>query len=172
LDLTDSSLDRIFVNPSVIYGFANHVSLWAGYALLGSFDRATPWEQRAWQGVQLEKHFGGVIVINRARLEERVFSNANEIGLRVRELLRAVVPVHDRRVWAVVFSDEVFFNLNSSSGAKPAGFDQNRAFAGISWTVNPHLRLEWGYTNNFVAQPDDKADRLNHIGSVVVNYVF
>ena len=171
-DLNEGELDRILIRPAIFTPIGRSVTLWAGYAAVGSFSPEVSWEHRAWQQVQHEANFGGVIVINRSRFEERVLPNSSEVGLRIRHMLRAVIPVDDRRVWAVVFSDEIFFNLNSPASNVQAGFDQNRAFAGISWTITPNIRIEGGYMNNFVNRPDPNSDRMNHIALLLMAVTF
>jgi hypothetical protein len=171
VDLNDGTLDRILVRPALSMGLGKGVTLWAGYAAVGSTGANSSWEHRAWQQVQHEHDFGGVIVVNRTRFEERFLPGEDQVGLRIRHMLRSVIPVDDKRVWAVVFSDEIFFNLNSPSSSMAAGFDQNRAFAGISWNVTPEFRLEFGYLNNYVDRPSG-VDRMNHVPLLVVNYTF
>ena len=171
-DLSRGELDRILIRPALYYPLGREVTLWAGYAAVATVNPSLSWEHRAWQQIQHERNFGGVVVINRTRFEERFLPGADDIGLRIRHMLRAVIPVDDRRIWAVVFSDEVFFNLNSPNASNVTGFDQNRAFAGVSWNIAPQFRIEAGYMNVFVNRPGDTTDRMNHVGLMLLNYSF
>ncbi len=48
---------------------------------------------------------------------------------------------------SVVVSNETVVALNSIDWGQADAFDQNRAFVGLGWQLNPKLRLEGGYLN-------------------------
>ena len=157
------SQDRLIIRPAAVYTLSSEVSLWAGYAAIETFSPSISWENRGWQQIQYEKNFGGIILINRTRFEERFLATENDVSFRLREMVRTLIPFSDDKTWAIVFSDEIFINLNTVSATNQAGFDQNRAFAGINYMFNPSIRFEAGYMNNFVNLPENLPDRMNHI---------
>jgi len=87
-------------------------------------------------------------------------------------MIRALYPFTEDKTWAVVFSDEVFFNLNSVGTSLPAGFDQNRAFLGVNHRFDEHWRVEFGYLNNWIPRPGDQQDKLNHALLIALFYNF
>jgi hypothetical protein len=166
----DLALDRLLIRPAVWYPVANGLSLWLGYCAIGAFQPTTSWEHRSWQQAQHESDQGAWILVNRTRLEERFLPGASSVGFRLRHLARVAIPLDDRRVWSAVVFNELMVNFNSPTAAVEAGFDQNRAFAGISWSVAPGLRLEGGYMNNYVVRPAPSPDRMNHIPYLLMSY--
>jgi len=166
-----STLDKFIVRPALVYTLNKEFSLWFGYAGIQSFLPEESVEHRTWQQIQHEKNFGGVILINRTRFEQRFLPGEEDTSHRLRHMVRAVLPVNDDRTWAVVFADEVFVNLNSV-GSLDGGFDQNRAFVGLNHAINSHLRLEFGYMNQFTDKMDPAPDRLSHnfLIQLIVNF--
>jgi hypothetical protein len=60
----------------------------------------------------------------------------------------------------------VFFAFNDTAWGQQAGFDQNRAFAGVGWFLDDAVRLEAGYMNRLVHRRD-APDPVHH--AVMVN---
>jgi hypothetical protein len=160
------SFDKFIVRPAAVYTLNDELTLWVGYAGIQSFVPSGSWEHRTWQQIQHDKNFGGFILINRTRFEQRFLPGAADTSHRFRHMVRGLLPVNDDKTWAVVFSDEVFVNLNDADvgggSTIGAGFDQNRAFVGLNHALNSQLRIEFGYLNNFINRPAGQADRLNH----------
>ena len=75
--------------------------------------------------------------------------------------MRPITP--DGR-YALVGYDEIQIHLNGTL-RYDRGFDQNRAFGGISRTVTQKVRIEIGYLNQYLHSVIGP-DRLNHILSV------
>jgi len=69
-----------------------------------------------------------------------------------------------------VFYDEYFINLNHTDYGARKGFDQNRAFLGGNWALNPDTKLEIGYLNQYVNTK--QADLMNHVFSTTLNFSF
>ncbi len=166
-----SDNDRLIIRPAAIYSLSSELTLWAGYAAVGNLGDGT-WEHRTWQQLQHEKEFGGVILINRSRFEQRFLNGEDDVAFRLRHMIRALYPFTEDKTWAVVFSDEVFFNLNSVGTSLPAGFDQNRAFLGVNHRLDEHWRVEFGYLNNWIPRPGDQQDKLNHALLIALFYNF
>jgi hypothetical protein len=166
-----STLDKFIVRPALVYTLNKEFSLWFGYAGIQSYLPEESIEHRTWQQIQHEKNFGGVILINRTRFEQRFLPGEEDTSHRLRHMVRAVLPVNDDRTWAVVFADEVFVNLNSV-GSLESGFDQNRAFVGLNHAINSHLRVEFGYMNQFTDKMEPALDRLSHnfLVQLIVNF--
>jgi uncharacterized protein DUF2490 len=72
--------------------------------------------------------------------------------------------------YSLVATEEFIAHVNDTS-RYDRGFDQNRAFGGISRTVNAKVRVEAGYLNQYqhsLVGPD----RLNHILSITTAIAF
>lgn len=121
-------------------------------------------EHRPWQQIQFApiRHGDGTpAVISRTRLEQRMVEGRGETGWRLRQFVRAQVPVaKEGAVQAVAFT-EGFFNLNSTDWGVRDGVDQWRTFVGIGFPVADRVRMEPGYLNQRVFRAGE--DRTNHV---------
>jgi len=164
IDLTDSNRTRVLIRPAVIFNLDADQSLWAGVLDLTDADFEMR-EFRPWQQYQRIDRLDGVILLNRTRLEERIRQGESDVGLRIRHMLRAQIPLSDQKKWSVVFFDELFLGMNQNASQPVRGFDQNRLFAGFRVEFEQLLGLEFGYMN----QHD--GTRMNHIPFVTVGKV-
>ncbi|MEO9133115.1 MAG: DUF2490 domain-containing protein [Sphingomonas sp.] len=124
--------------------------LWAGYVHVVSYpplgragleDQVV--EQLNWKAGSI----AGVTFSSRTRLEQRFQRGVSTTNWRVREQVKAAVPL-GRHVTGIVWV-EPFLALNQTSGARRR-FDQLRSFAGISVPISPHVEIEAGYLNQFL----------------------
>jgi len=152
--LGGDGLRQLLLRPALGYQVTPSWSVWQGYGFTPSFDPYRR-ENRLYQESLLDLSFGGLRMVNRTRLEERFIEGAEGVSLRARHLLRFTHPVDRDRRWFVAISDEAFATLDDTSGGPQAGFDQNRAYAGIRWQATPRLALEIGYLHQFVNRPSD-----------------
>lgn len=135
------------------YNLTEHSSVWLGYAHDwvkqlngGHFEESRPYQDYLWS----QKIFGDFTATMRSRLEERIAitgPNSGDFGLRVRQLAMLKHPIVNKL--SIFVGDEVFVNLNNSSFS-PGGFDQNRAFGGLSYQVTPQMDLALGYLGQFI----------------------
>lgn len=125
-------------------------------------------ENRAWeqyQNIQNFKEYG--ILQNRIRFEQRELEEGYGTALRTRYQLKYIYPLS--KDWSIVFSDEIFWNLNTVSWGPVAGFDQNRVFIGPGYQINQDSRIEFGYLNNYTNK--DLNDDLNmHMVAINLYY--
>ena len=144
------------------------LSVWLGYAWIpvwawGADDPTVKLnESRLYQQLLYSTALGPVKLVSRTRLEQRLLASASGTSHRVRTLLRGAFPLEAGGTFSLTLWDEVFFHLNTVEGGPQAGFDQNRAFVGVSWRVSPHVALEVGYLNDFIRQPKAPADVMIH----------
>jgi hypothetical protein len=130
---------------------APHVAAHAGY---GYFRTGRPGrlsdEHRLWQQLGYPVLAGrGWTLHGRTRLEQRFLDGADRASWRIRQQLRATVPLRPKGPEIVVGS-EAFFNLNGPRGAPRSGFDRLRVQAGLSVPVARGLSLEPAYLNQFI----------------------
>jgi hypothetical protein len=67
--------------------------------------------------------------------------------------------------------DEAFFNINNDPNNPLlgySGFNQNRAFVGLSWTFDQNIRAEFGYMNQMVnkTKPSDADQTYGSLNAV------
>ncbi|MFD1786855.1 DUF2490 domain-containing protein [Sphingomonas floccifaciens] len=158
-------LGQFILRPAAGVRFAPDASAIAGYAYVQtrSSAGAITREHRPWQQVQfalVRNGAGKPVVTSRTRLEQRMVEGRNRTGWRLRQFVRAGVPISRSGVQAVVFS-EGFFNLNSTDFGARSGVDQWRNFVGLGLPVGKKARLEPGYLNQRVFRPGE--DRTNHV---------
>jgi hypothetical protein len=131
---------------------AHHVTVHGGYALFrtGS-DRRLSTEHRTWQQIGFPVWSRrGLAVVGRTRLEQRFLDGADRVSWRVRQQVRANVPLGRPTEPSLVFASEGFLNLNGPRGAPRAGLDRWRVQAGLSVPLGGGVSLEPAYLNQYV----------------------
>ncbi len=146
-------------------GIGSGLSLYGGYGFMTWNTRRDSKSPAKFQhedryfAMLLHSHVtGNWKLTNRTRFEVRQFRRDDELGGRLRHLLR-IQYRFGAGPWAIALWDEYFYNTNSTrpsreshAPAAAAGFDQNRAFLGGAYVFGDegqHL-FETGYMNNYV----------------------
>lgn len=163
-DFQDAKLSRFLIRPAAIYNLDDDQSLWAGVLDVFDSDLNTN-ELRLWQQYQRIDRLDRVIFLNRSRLEQRFMNNEPNVGLRLRHMLRAQVPLGEESTWSVVVFDELFLGINQNGSQPKRGFDQNRAFVGIRKDLRNNLFYEAGYMNQFTGK------KMNHIPFISIGKI-
>lgn len=151
---------QLLLRPGINYQIKPSLSASFGYGFIRTF----PYgelpakhqfdEHRVWQQIQYKQELFGLNSTHRFRLEQRwiedlmqrsggVYETENWRGeQRFRYMLRAEVPLREDKSVYLPIWNEVFFNF----GANISGnhFDQNRAFLGVGWKLDKHLKMETG----------------------------
>lgn len=132
----------------------------AGVSLNERVDEHRVWEQ--WQ-YELPLPRIPVKLQLRARLEQRWRpASGDDLGHRLRGMVRATIPLRGR--WVLAVWDELFVTFNDTDWGQRAGFDQNRLFVGPGvWALPGTLRVELGYLHQLIrraAHPN--GDLSNH----------
>jgi hypothetical protein len=170
-DVVDA-LEQWYVRPSVSRELSAHSTVTAGYA----FFRTTPasggalHEHRVWQQYSWSSGAAGGTISTRSRLEQRHSEGNDRLSWRLRQQLRFVRLLKAGSRWSAVIWDEASAHLNSTQ-RYARGFDQNRAFAGLSVALSTRARVESGYQNQWV-HVRGGANRMNHILSGVLTLLF
>ena len=159
------------IRPGLGFAFSKSGSLLAGYAWVRTDPASKPgfYEHRIWQDFVWREPAGRAKRMWRTRLEERLVEDSEDVGVRLRQMMKVSWAVRSGSRLSLVAFDEFFFFLNNTDFGQDAGFDQNRAFVGLAWRFDEagHVTVELGYLNQFeaiYAQPD----RLNHL--VMLNF--
>lgn len=169
---SEDGIQQLLLRPAIGYQITPTWSLWQGYAWTPSFHPDKD-ENRIYQQslVETPREILPVSLVNRTRLEERWIQGASNVSFRLRHMLKAVYPLTDDGVWALVGYDELFVNLDSSKGGPSSGFNQNRVFFGVDYVVMEGVKLEVGYMNQYL-HASGKEDGMNHNGVMQIDYAW
>lgn len=161
-------LAQLLVRPAVGLKLGKSVTLYQGYAHVrtprdGARDAS---ENRSFQQLSWSLGApGGVRLSSRTRFEQRWLSTGDDVGLRVRQMIRAAVPVADEGKVALLGWGEVFVALNDTDWGASGGFDRLRSFGGLELPLSGTSTVELGYLNQFVRQPG-RPDQMDHVAAV------
>lgn len=156
------------IRPGVGYALNRAWSLWAGYAYIRTdqpYARNPSNENRIWEQASWQKLFGRTDLSSRTRLEQRFHSAGSGTGVRLREMGKLMQPLGTKKMWLVVFYDEMFINLNSTNFGAKSGADRNRAFLGPGINLSGSIRAEFGYMNQYIFN-NNGPDRVDNIFSI------
>lgn len=168
-----SRLDALLLRGAVGWKFSPRLTLYQGYAHVitpveGGRDVN---EERTFQQLNLAlgKPLGGELS-SRTRLEQRWRSDGDDMGWRLREMLRYEHPLRNGSdaVNALVYA-EAFVALNDTDWGARGGFDQLRSFVGTEIGLPGPSTLELGYLNQTINQTRGRT-RMNHSASITLFY--
>jgi hypothetical protein len=145
-----SQVNQLLLRTALGYTFADHWSIWQGYAWTPDIEPTFKTENRLYQQLLYVQKFPAIEIMSRTRLEERWIEDVSGTAVRFRTLLRGKVPLGHQGQWAYVVQDEIFFNMNSPTNGPDSGLDQNRVFVGINRSINKHLNVDMGYQFRFI----------------------
>jgi hypothetical protein len=163
--------NQSILRPGVGAKISERSVAWVGYAFIHTnplsgieFDEHRLWQQITWSETQ-----GPWTLALRSRLEQRFLETGDDLGWRFRQLVRVQRSLAPFPRLSLVGWDEAFFHLNDTDFGANAGFDQNRAFAGLGFKRNPDGkgRVEFGYLNQAIDVPSGN-DRTHHLLSINV----
>ncbi|MHA6767026.1 DUF2490 domain-containing protein [Sphingobium ummariense] len=166
-----SRLDQLLLRGAVGWKLSPAATLYQGYAHIvvpveGGRDvnEERSFQQLSWT---LGKPWGGELS-SRTRLEQRWRSDGDDMGWRLREMLRYEKPLRadSDAVNALVYA-EGFVALNDTDWGARGGFDQLRTFLGVELGLPGASTAELGYLNQVINQAGGNS-RVNHVASVTI----
>jgi len=136
------------------YAISDRATFWVGYTYLPTqnYGKSYQGEQDVWPAFRYVFPSSIGTFTFREMVESR-FVSGTAPGIRPRTMLKLLHPFEFEPRFGFVAWDEVFFNLNNNVGCNCSGlsgFNQNRAFVGVSWTFNESARMEFGYMDQIV----------------------
>jgi hypothetical protein len=155
------------------YALSDRATIWAGYTWLPTQNVGKPHisQQDVWPAFRyvLPTDFGTLTL--RTMLESN-FLRGDQVRVRPRQMIRFLHPLEFEPRLSLIAWDEIFVRLNDTDWGGNAGFDQNRAFAGLGWTFNPHFRTELGYLNQYLDDATHRNTTMHHLimGSLYINF--
>lgn len=166
-----SRLDQLLLRGAMGWKLSPAATLYQGYAHIvvpveGGRDvnEERSFQQLSWT---LGKPWGGELS-SRTRLEQRWRSDGDDMGWRLREMLRYEKPLRadSDAVNALVYA-EGFVALNDTDWGARGGFDQLRTFLGVELGLPGASTAELGYLNQVINQAGGNS-RVNHVASVTI----
>lgn len=151
------------LRPALGWRFSPSLALYGGYAWVPFYadddERKDVQEHRAWQQLIYQGKEGPLLLQLRPRFEQR-FRPDEDPAFRLRFFGRMNVELWEGAPLAVAGWDETFVQLGETSWGAPGGFDQNRLFLGLAYSVG-ELRVEPGYLNVAIRRADESL-RIEH----------
>lgn len=165
-----SHLGQIVIRPALGIRLAKDSVAHLGYAYVRTeaANGAITNEHRIWEQLifPILRNPRGLYVWGRSRIEQRFVEGRCDTGWRLRQFVRAQMPLQrGGKVSGVVFS-EAFYAANTTDFGAREGLDQWRNFVGLSIPVGKGLVLEPGYLNQTIFRPGQ--DRSNHVFSTTL----
>ncbi len=155
-----TQMNQLLIRPALQYRVNEGCSLFAGYLWGTTYQNGDVLhEHRLWEQVLLEKDIKRFSILNRTRLEQRMFPHLADTGNRLRHMLKLEYDLNSKLY--LVASDELFINLNSVKNGPQGGIDQNRIFAGVGVRPLKRTRIEAGYQFQYINRTD-QFDIGNH----------
>lgn len=155
---------------AVGYSLSDRATIWAGYTWLPTenIGKSFVSQQDVWPGFRyvLPTSFG---TLSFRTLLESNFLQDNNVRVRPRQMVRFMHPMAFEPRLNLIAWDEFFVRLNDTPYGGQAGFDQNRAFAGLGWSFNKNVRTELGYMNQYL---DDATHTNNTMRNLIMGSVF
>jgi hypothetical protein len=170
-----NGLYEVELNSLLGYRIGKSVTLWAGYTHDPNYSAVgrTVMEHRGREQVSFDNfaRLGRGTFNGRMRVEQRWREGKNGTGWRIRPYLKYSLPLRHDGKTALVFSSELFLNLNRTSFQRTAGVDRLRSLVAISTPLSRNISAELGYLNQhtFVRAGPDNDD---HIASAAVSLAF
>lgn len=170
------------VRTAVGYSLTDRATIWAGYTFLPTQNLihntvGVATGNGSYRGQQdIWPAFRYVLPTDLGTLSFRSMweSNfvANEVRERPRQMIKFMHPFEFEKRLSFIAWDEVFYRVNKTNWGGKAGFDQNRAFAGLGWAFNSNVRTELGYMNQYLdmvnAATGSQSLTMHHLGMASV----
>lgn len=163
--------DQTLLRGAIGWKLSPDLQIYQGYAhvMLPVRNGRDVNEERSFQQISwlFARPWGGELS-SRTRLEQRWRSDGNDMGWRLREMIRYEKPLKtgSDAVNALVYA-EGFAALNSTDWGAKAGFDQLRSFVGAEVRLPGKSTMEVGYLNQIVNQRGGDM-RVNHVASITL----
>ena len=144
------------------YRIAPGIELGVGYRKVGTHNRNTAADED-----RLRQHivasFGRFVT--RLRLDERFNPRGDEIGFRLRPLLRYNYPLRARG-WALFASHESFYLPNATAWGQVRGYERMRNVLGVTVPIGTAISADVGYLNQYRLGQRGARAQMDHALSV------
>ena len=163
-------LEQLLLRPAVGWQLSPRLTVYQGYGyVLSPADHGRDLrEHRSFQQVSwiAGKPWKGELS-SRTRLEQRWRNDGDDMGWRLREMVRLEVPVSEPGKIAALGYAEAFIALDDTDWGARKGFDQLRSFVGAEIGMGGKSTMELGYLNQYIDQVGGRS-RMNHVLSLSI----
>jgi hypothetical protein len=151
------------------YSLSDRATIWAGYTWLPTHNIGKKYisQQDVWPAFRYNLPTAIGTFMFRT-LWESNFGQGEQIRERPRQMVKFTHPFDFEKRFSFIAWDEAFYRVNSTNWGGKSGFDQNRAFAGVGWTFNSHIRTELGYLNQYIDDANHINATMHHLGMLSV----
>lgn len=127
-------------------------------------------EHRMWQQLLFPIHRDPetLILLARLRLEQRSIASRQDLGWRLRTMLRLQIPLRGRGSAGPLLWGEALVPLNDTDWGQRRNSPQFRQFIGALVPLNNRINLEAGYMAQVEVFPG--TTRVNHVGNLLLSY--
>ncbi len=153
---------QFLVRPAIGYRWSRYFETYVGYTLVENYSPHNT-EHDIIEDFMYTRPQFGLPALQRLRAEQRFTEADGEVGHRWRYLYQVSIPLSTSGKVSVVLNDEVFFHLNDVQPSVQRGFTENRALAGLGFSLSQELALTTGYMNQYREGRAGNVDRINHI---------
>ncbi len=161
------------VRAALGYSLSDRATIWAGYTWVPTQNVGKSYvsQQDVWPAFRYVLPTSVGTFTFRTMFESN-FINGNDVRFRPRQMLRFMHPLEFEPRLSLITWDEFFVRVNTTPFGGQAGFDQNRAFAGLGWTFNKSFRVEAGYLNQYLDDATHTNNTMHHLimGSLFINF--
>lgn len=161
-------LAQMVIRGAVGVKISDRVTIYQGYAhaRTPAVGRPDTGENRSFQQISWALgQPGGVALTSRTRLEQRWLSTGDDMGWRLRESIRAAVPLKTGGKVKLIGSVEVFVALDDTDWGARSGLDRVRSFAGVELPLSGKSTVELGYLNQYVNGANGR-DQMDHVAAI------
>ncbi len=161
------------VRAAVGYSLSDRATIWAGYTWLPTQNIGKPYtaQQDVWPAFRYVLPTSLGTFSFRTMIESN-FIKGDDVRFRPRQMIRFMHPFDAEPRLNLIAWDEFFIRANSTQYGGKSGFDQNRVFAGLGWSVNKNVRAELGYLNQYLDDATHTDNIMHHMimGSLFINF--
>ena len=162
-------LGQLLIRPAIGWQVSPTLALYQGYAHVAQpvqggrdVNEERSFQQATWTIGKV----GRGTLSSRTRFEQRWRSDGDDVGFRVREMIRYAHPLRaDAKGPKALVYAEGFAALNDTDWGARKGFDQLRSFAGLEIPVKGRTTVEAGYLNQHVNMTRGRIGN-NHVASL------
>lgn len=167
------------VRAAIGYSLSDKATIWAGYTYLPTqnvkygtnINGQAIGQQDVWPAFRyvLPTEYGTWTF---RTMWETNFGLGTQVRERPRQMIKFMHPMEFEPRLSLIAWDEFFVRVNNTDWGGKAGFDQNRAFAGIGWNFTKSIRTELGYMNQYIEDKNHINATMHHLGmaSIFVNF--
>ena len=141
---------------------SHQLELGFGYRHVGFYNGNTGADENRFRQ-QIVGTFGRLST--RLRVDERLLDHSNEVGIRIRPLVRYNQPVGSKGL-AVFASHESFFNADTTAWGQRRGYERMRNWLGLVIPVSPAMSADVAYLNQYRFARGGARAQMDHALSV------